>query len=104
MTVRTIRLGSLALVVGVVSSCAAAASVSQAPHWIDILPLSDPFLEVHVADAVIGDENVCHVSGNYQNERQNDDEKNFQEFFHLILVSFLNRSVHAGDESRNGDI
>ena len=59
MTVRTIRLGSLALVVGVVSSCAAAASVPQAPHWIDILPLSDPFREVHVADAAfLGNETI----------------------------------------------
>ena len=59
MTVRTIRLGSLALVVGVVSSCAAAAFVPQAPHWIDILPLSDPFREVHVADAAfLGNETI----------------------------------------------
>ena len=35
------------------------AAGSQAPHWIDILPLSDPFREAHVADAAfLGDETI----------------------------------------------
>ena len=38
---------------------AALVAGSQAPHWIDVLPLTDPVREEHVADAAfLGNETI----------------------------------------------